>query len=75
MQIAFVLGLLVATIVLFAWERLPVDLTTLLVLVALVVSGILSVFDVSGCSVILSASASKACSAIDIWCRRGSMSC
>ena len=43
MQIALVLGLLVATIMLFAQEKVPVDLTTLMVLIVLVVSGILSV--------------------------------
>ena len=42
MQIAFVLGLLVIAIVLFAMERLSVDLITLLLLMALVCSGLLT---------------------------------
>lgn len=43
MEIALVLGLLAATVALFALEKLPVDMTTLIVLAILVVSGILSV--------------------------------
>jgi di/tricarboxylate transporter len=42
MEIAFVLGLLLAGILLFSTEALSVDVTTLLLLVALVVGGILT---------------------------------
>src|SRR3954471_9781985 len=42
MQIALVLGLLLVVIVLFATERLPVDVITLLALVALVLGGVLT---------------------------------
>lgn len=42
-EIALVLGLLIATVALFAIEKLPVDLTTLSVLIVLVATGILSV--------------------------------
>jgi di/tricarboxylate transporter len=42
MQIAVVLGLLGLAVVLFASERLPVEVVTLLLLVALVVAGILT---------------------------------
>ena len=38
LSIAFVLGLLVAAIVLFAMEKLSVDIVTLMVLVALIAS-------------------------------------
>ncbi len=41
MQIAIVLGLLLVAIVLFAMEKLSVDIITLLLLIALVVTGIL----------------------------------
>ena len=40
--IAFVLGLLLLAIILFATEKLSVDLITLLLLIALVTSGILT---------------------------------
>ncbi len=42
MQIAIVLGLLLLAIVLFAMERLSVDVTTLLLIMGLVVTGILT---------------------------------
>jgi di/tricarboxylate transporter len=42
MQIIIVLRLLVLAIVLFASEKLPVDVTTLLLLVGLVASGVLT---------------------------------
>src|SRR5688572_871476 len=42
MEIAIVLGLLGLTVVLFALERISVDVITLLMLVALVVAGILT---------------------------------
>jgi di/tricarboxylate transporter len=42
MQIAIVYGLLIAAIVLFAMERISVDIITLLLLIGLVVSGILT---------------------------------
>ncbi len=42
MEIAFVLGLLVVTIVLFATEKLSVDVVTLLALMILLISGILT---------------------------------
>lgn len=45
MQIAIVLGLLALAIGLFASEKLPVDVVTLLMLIALVLSGILTVDD------------------------------
>ena len=41
-QILIVLGLLVTAIVLFARETFPVDVTTLLMLAALVISGVLT---------------------------------
>lgn len=43
MQIAIVLGLLVVAIVLFASEKLSVDIITLILLIALVLSGVLTV--------------------------------
>ena len=43
MQIAIVLGLLGVTIVLFATEKVPVDVITLIMLIALVMSGVLTV--------------------------------
>ncbi len=42
MEITIVLGLLALAIVLFALERISVDIITLLLLIALVVSGILT---------------------------------
>jgi len=42
MEIAFVLALLVAALVLFARETLPVDIVTLLALLALMIAGILT---------------------------------
>ncbi len=40
-NIAFVLGLLILAVVLFSWELLPVDIVTLLLLIALIGTGIL----------------------------------
>ncbi len=42
MQIALVLGLLVVAIVLFTWEKISVDVVTLLLLIILIISGILT---------------------------------
>ncbi len=42
MQIALVLGLLVVAIALFAWEKISVDIVTLMLLVVLVSSGVLT---------------------------------
>ncbi|MBI3950955.1 MAG: SLC13 family permease [Acidobacteria bacterium] len=42
MQIAIVLGLLILSIILFAMERISVDIITLLLLIALVVTGVLT---------------------------------
>jgi len=42
MEIAIVLGLLVVAIVLFSWEKVGVDVSTLFLLVVLIISGILS---------------------------------
>ncbi|MDQ3653138.1 MAG: hypothetical protein M3458_23225 [Acidobacteriota bacterium] len=42
METAIVLGLLVLAIVLFAMERISVDIITLMLLIALVASGILT---------------------------------
>ncbi len=43
MEIALVLGLLIVALALFATEKLPVDIVTLLLLVTLVLSGVLTV--------------------------------
>lgn len=42
MEIAFVLGLLVVAILLFSWEKIGVDVATLLLLVALMACGVLT---------------------------------
>ncbi len=42
MEIALVLGLLVVAIVLFTWEKISVDVVTLLLLIILILSGILT---------------------------------